>query len=152
MVQHFDIPISANFGGQKGFDVLAVDLNILPAPSHIFPVFILQDHKTHPFEVCCGHVEALSHGEHKIVPNDFLRVPAYKFEIVTGCLPLGYISVKRVHTCRQTAGTFDICLLCDQNTNVPGLPRRRNGSIASRRASSDNKDVCCYILSFHRLK
>ena len=118
MVEHRDVFKLPHLPGQNGFDVFPVDLNVLFPTGDVVSLGILLDHQAHGFQIRCGFVKLLGHGQDQVIPDDALRVPADKLQIVLGGLPLGNVGVDGVDPSGQTAAALDVGLLHHQNAQV----------------------------------
>ena len=151
MIEDLDIRISGDFLRQEWFDVLSVDPDIMPAAGGVGTIRVFLDHQPHFFQVLHGIMKAFGHCQDQIIPDDLLRVPADKRQIILRSLPFSQPGIERVYAGGQTAGALNICLFCHQDLCSRRFPGSCDRRIASGSTAPYDQDVCRQQFLFHIL-
>ena len=149
MIEDRDIGVSSDFLCQEGFDVLAVDLDIVPAAAGIRPVRVLLDHQAHFFQVRHCIMKAFGHCQDQILTDDLLCIPTYKRQIVLRGLTVSQPGVEGIDTGRKTAGTLYIRLFRHQDPGFGRSPGGCDRRVAAGGPASYDQDVCSQFFLFH---
>jgi hypothetical protein len=82
MIQDRDIPLRRSTLCKQRLDVFSVDLDVSPAASHIFSMFILQNHQTAALQILRDLVQALGNCQQQIISDNPFRIFSGIFHVI----------------------------------------------------------------------
>ena len=103
---------------KEWFEVLAIDLNVTITSRYIISILILENYKTEAFHICCYIVKFFSRCQKEIISDDACRIFCCIIYIILRFTSFDDIGIDRVDTGCQTAASFDICFLSNQNGSI----------------------------------
>ena len=160
-VEDFHIGQGQDRVGQKGFDVLPVDLEVAVAPGHVLAVFIFEDDEPQVFEPLRHFIEVFTHGEEQVFSGNAMGISQSIVDIEVGGMPFGDVRVEGIDPRRKAAAAENIGFFHHQDPFFRVPLREGQCRITTGGSAADDEDIgtfsdCChrhapsYSLYFYR--